>query len=158
MAKHREVLSPKRIVDHGIFGYGMLLELFWCLIGTFENRYCRFADQAEVLVSFERHEEIISRRFDEPIAFENAILSRAMAQTRLFKEDRELQLFPYGLSQTGKGYHRGMLALQPAMENPEPTPGVLARYHENMQDEAAVAEILCGGRWRRGRNARRRFP
>jgi hypothetical protein len=35
-----------------------------------------------------------------------------------------------------------MAGVQHAMKNPEPTPGVLERYYENMQGDAAIAEIL----------------
>jgi hypothetical protein len=60
----------------------------------------------------------------------------------MVKEDREVQLFTYRLSQAGREYCRGMLGLRPAMENREPIPGVLGPYCKNMQDNAAIAEIL----------------
>jgi hypothetical protein len=51
-------------------------------------------------------------------------------------------MFAYSLSQAARGYYRGMLGLQRAIENPEPSPGLLERDYRNMQGDAAVAEIL----------------
>jgi hypothetical protein len=73
MAKHRKVLPPQFLVGDGTFVHGMVLKLFWSLIGALENRCCQFADHVELLASFERHEELIVRRFDEPIVSEDAI-------------------------------------------------------------------------------------
>jgi hypothetical protein len=63
------------------------------------------------LARFERHEELIAPRFDEPIVSENATLLRAMVRSRIFTEDQELELFAYSLSQAGSEYYRGMLGL-----------------------------------------------
>jgi hypothetical protein len=79
----------------------MLPEPLWCLSGVFENFWCRLADQAELLESFERHDELIARRFDGSAASENAAVLRAMEQSRRFKEDQELRPFASILSQVG---------------------------------------------------------
>jgi hypothetical protein len=70
-----------------------LLAPLWSLIGAFENQCCQFADEVELLASFERHEELIARTYDQPIVSESANFLIAMAQSRPFKEDREPQLF-----------------------------------------------------------------
>jgi hypothetical protein len=76
-------------------------------VGTFENRWSRFADQVELSANFERHEELTADRFDEPIVAEDATLLRATVRSRIFKEDQELQVFTSGLSQVGRENHRG---------------------------------------------------
>jgi hypothetical protein len=48
----------------------MIISGGWCLIGAFENRCCRFADQADLLASFEPHKELIpgNRTLNEQLA------------------------------------------------------------------------------------------
>jgi hypothetical protein len=81
MAKHRELLPPRFPVGDSIFVHRVFLEPLWRLIGAFGNRYCRSADQLEILVSFERHGELIARRFDESIVSEHGTFLRAMVQS-----------------------------------------------------------------------------
>jgi hypothetical protein len=67
---------------------------------------------------------------------------RVIIQSRLFKEAPGLQLFADSLSQVGTEHYRGLVGLRPTTENPEPAPRLLERYYENVQDDAATAEIL----------------
>jgi hypothetical protein len=66
---------------------------------------------------------------------------RALFQSQIFRKDRELGLFAYSLSQAGREYYKRVLGLQPAAENPEPTPGLVEPHYENVQDNAIIAWI-----------------
>jgi hypothetical protein len=81
MAKHRQLLPPRFPAGDGIFVYRVVLEPLWPLISAFGNRHCRSADQLEILVSFERHGELIARKFDESIVAEHKTFLRAMVQS-----------------------------------------------------------------------------
>jgi hypothetical protein len=113
-----------------------------CLVGAFETQSGRFADQLELLASFERRKEPVARKFDRSIVPANGAFLGALVQSRMFIEDRKLQLFASSLSQVSGTHYRGVLELHPAMENSEPTLGLLGRYYGNVQDGAVTTEIL----------------
>jgi hypothetical protein len=161
MAKHREVLLPPFLVDDGISTYRMLLEPLWCLIGSFQNRWCRFSDQVELLARFERHEEPIARKYDESIVSENGIFLRVMVDCRRFNEDQELQPFAFSLPKLTESITRGIFGLHPAKENRRPPPDNLERHYENIQDYTAITEIIglvSMEEHGMGQKTRRKFP